>query len=245
MSAVVVTTLPPTDSCGAPERTTTQSDSTMSVLKRLRTRVRRHGLWRTGTNLLFVVLAERCGLKFSRRFEFDRREASMPGDLSNGFEWAIATCPDDLTAADRRFLHDYGEEAAFQSRLTDGHRCLIIRTTRGDLASVCWFGPVDDADEFGSDNGGIIERCFTRHDYRGLGLYPWSLRHIATSDDPEISMHSRRLFIECSPFNHASERGITRAGFIPLCTMLQLRGWVMFSRPVKSRSSQTDRMAVR
>lgn len=214
-----------------------------SALLRFRTRLRRLGMWKTFSYLLFVVLGERCGLQISCRFEFGRTAGRSPGLLPKGFEAAIASRPEDLTEKDRDFLRSYGEETTFLTRLDFGQRCLIVRTVQGELASVCWFRLCDDGDmplrmarvAVDSSNGlrpGIIERCFTRYEYRGLGLYPWALGHLATSGGPEINMHSRPVFVDCSPFNHASEAGITRAGFNPLCTTVRLGRSILFSRPV-------------
>lgn len=249
MSTDALMTTPPVRTCGSQSRTTGWFNSVRSVLHRLQTRIRCHGVCKTGTYLLFVVLAERCGLQLSRRFEFDRDAECSPGHPPDGFNWSVAGRPEHLTVRDRDFLRDYGEEKWFLTRLAEGERCLIIRTTSGDLASVCWFRTYNVADGMvasphaasatsNSNAAGIIQRCFTRYEYRGLDLYSWSLQHIASSDVPEIGMKLRRLFIECSPFNHASDRGITRAGFVPVSTMLSFRGAVWYSIPVKSTRIQ-------
>ena len=51
---------------------------------------------------------------------------------------------------------------------------------------------------------GMIDRCFTRHDYRGNGLYPWALRFIASSTTDKGTEDFSKLFIECSAFNYSS-----------------------------------------
>lgn len=224
-------------------RSECRARTSQSALFRFQTRLRRHGMWKTFSYLLFVVVGERCGLRMSCRFEFSRTAGCSPGPLPEGFAAAVACRPADLTPQDRDFLRSYGEESMFLTRLHSGQRCLILRTVQGDLASVCWFRLCDDGDlpsrmahapdeTSNCMRPGIIERCFTRYEYRGLGLYRWALQHIATSGDPKIDMHSRPIFVDCSPFNHASEAGITRAGFIPLRLTVRLGCSILFSRPV-------------
>lgn len=233
----------PDEVCEARPRTECLAKSSSSALLRFRTRIRRLGMWKTFSYLVFVVLGEKCGLRISCRFEFGRTASCTPRLLPAGFAATVATRPEDLTRRDRKFLRSYGEESTFLARLDAGLRCLIVRTVQGDLASVCWFRLCDDGDmpsrmahaPYETSNGtrpGIIERCFTRYEYRGLGLYRWALQHIATSRDPDINMHTRPVFVDCSPFNHASEAGITRAGFIPLSLTFSLGRLVLFNRPV-------------
>lgn len=243
MAADALMTTASHEGCEARPRTECLANSSSSALRRFRTRLRRLGLWKTFSYLVFVVLGERCGLRISCRFEFSRTAGRSPGFLSHGFDVAVACRPEDLTRRDRDFLQSYGEESTFLTRLDAGQRCLIVRSVEGELASVCWFRLCDGGDTPSrmahspdeASNGmrpGIIERCFTRYEYRGLGLYPWALHHIATSGDPKIDMHSRPIYVDCSPFNHASEAGITRAGFIPLCLTVRLGRSILFSRPV-------------
>lgn len=231
------------DGCKAQPFTKRLVSSSSSALLRFRTRLRHLGVWKTFSYLLFVVLGEKCGLRISCRFEFGRTAGRFPGLLREGFEATVASRPEDLTEKDWDFLRSYGEESTFLRRLDARQKCLIVRTVQGELASVCWFRWCDDGDmplrmaraTVDSSNGlrpGIIERCFTRYEYRGLGLYPWALCYLATSSDPEINMHSRPVFVDCSLFNHASEAGITRAGFDPLCLTVRLGRSILFSRPV-------------
>lgn len=243
MAADSLMTTAPTKGHRAGARTDCLANSSPSALLRFRTRLRRLGMWKTFSYLLVVVLGEKCGLRISCRFEFGRTAGRASGLLREGFEAAVASRPEDLTPRDRDFLRSYGEESTFLARLEARQRCMIVRTVQGELASVCWFRLCDGGDmplrmahvAVEPSNGmrpGIIERCFTRHEYRGLGLYPWALRHIATSRDPDINMHSRPVFVDCSPFNHSSEAGITRAGFNPVCMTLSLGRSILLSRPV-------------
>lgn len=252
MSADTLTTIPPAEGFGPKAQAGGECKRRVTVLHRLQTRIRRHGVWRTWLYLVFVVVGERCGVQFRRRFEFDRNTVRSPEDLPAGFQWSVASRPEHLTESDHAFLSDYGEHDCFPARLADRERCLIVRTTAGELASVCWFRTCDGAEQpvdsacsgkaaSTSGKAGIIERCFTRYEHRGLGLYRWSLQHIATSGSADIGMNSRRLLIECSPFNHASERGITRAGFRPAGTRLNLRIPFRFRKGISGSNPEVTR----
>tara|TARA_R110002072_G_scaffold282553_1_gene445536 strand:- start:6715 stop:7392 length:678 start_codon:yes stop_codon:yes gene_type:complete len=200
-------------------------NTSSSALQRLGVRVRRHGIRRTLSYLLFVVIGEKCGLQILRRFEFDRNSTGPTADMSDGFKVAILAQVDDLTSEDTAFLKKYGEWAAFLDRLNHGRKCLVLRSVEGQLACACWFGPLDES----SDSPGIIDHCFTRYEFRGRGLYAWAITHIATSDDANIGMRSRPVLIECSPFNHSSRQGIIKAGFVPKHESVQFLGRTVLS----------------
>lgn len=200
-------------------------NTSSSALQRFGVRVRRNGIRRTLSYLLFVVIGEKCGLKILRRFEFDRNSAGSTGDIPDGFKVAIFAQVDDLTSEDTAFLKRYGEWAAFLERFDYGRKCLALSTIEGLLACVCWFGPLDES----STSPGIIDHCFTRYEFRGRGLYAWAIAQIATSDDANIEMRSRPVLIECSPFNHSSRQGIIKAGFSSKRTTVFLLGKTILS----------------
>ena len=195
-------------------------NASSSALQRFGVRVRRSGIRRTLSYLLFVVIGEKCGLKIQRRFEFDRNATASTADMPRGFQVAILAQVDDLTSEDTAFLKKYGEWVAFLDRFNDRRKCLVLRSIEGQLACACWFGPLDES----SNSPGIIDHCFTRYEFRGRGLYAWAIEHIATSDDANIGMRSRPVLIECSPFNHSSRQGIIKAGFISIRTTVFLLG---------------------
>lgn len=204
------------------------NDIPTSAVQRFAVRVRRSGLRRTLTYLLFVVIGEKFGLKIQRQFEFDRDATGPAVELPEQFTFRVLKTVDDLTDEDREFLQSYGEWSAFLDRLSHGRRCLVIHSTEGQLACACWFGSLDEPNEE-SSSAGIIDHCFTRYEFRGLGLYPSAIRHIAISSDVNIGMQSRRLVIECSRFNHSSYQGIIKAGFVPKRDTLQVLGRTIVS----------------
>jgi len=193
-------------------------NTSSSALQRLGVRVRRNGIRRTLSYLLFVVIGEKCGLRIQRRFEFDGNSTGPTAEIPGGFKVAILAQVDDLTSEDTEFLKRYGEWSAFLDRFKYGRKCLVLQTSEGQLACACWFGSLDES----SNSPGIIDHCFTRYEFRGRGLYAWAIAHIATSDDANIGMRSRPVLIECSPFNHSSRQGIIKAGFVPKYTTVFL-----------------------
>ncbi len=196
-----------------------------SALERFEARVRRHGIRRTLSYLLLVVIGERCGLQILRRFEFGRNMTGPTAEIPAGFQVAVLTQVDDLTSEDSEFLKQYGEWTAFVDRFKYGRKCLVLRSVEGPLACVCWFGPLNES----SDSPAIIDHCFTRYEFRGRGLYAWAITHIATSDDANIGMRSRPVLIECSRFNHSSRQGIIKAGFVPKHESIQFLGRTVLS----------------
>lgn len=196
-----------------------------SIFSRVKTRLGRNGLSRTFNYVLFVVFLERCGVRVNAEFILDPTSVDADPTTLEGFTLEALSQMEQLSDSDREFLRDYGEETAFGDRFVRGQTCLIVRAKKGDIAGACWYGPVESGDD---RRDGMIDHCFTRHEYRGKGLYPWALRHIAattTRQDPGVFS---KLYIECSVFNYSSAAGIRKAGFVPTESALNIGNRTLF-----------------
>lgn len=190
-----------------------------SIFSKIKTRLGRNGLGRTFKYIFFVVFLERCGIRVNDEFMLDSTSADAEPTTLEGFFLDTLDQMEQLSDSDRGFLRDYGEEAAFEHRFVQGRRCLIVRAENGDIGGACWYGPLKPSDDH---HGGMIDHCFTRHEYRGKGVYPWALRHIASTTTRRDTGMFAKLYIECSSFNYSSAAGIRKAGFVPTESRLSI-----------------------
>tara|TARA_R110002072_G_scaffold302100_1_gene483899 strand:- start:62404 stop:62985 length:582 start_codon:yes stop_codon:yes gene_type:complete len=177
----------------------------------VKARLGRHGVGRTLNYIFFVVCLERCGIRINNEFILDPSSAGADPTTKDGFALEKLTSMEQLSDSDVDFLGNYGELSAFGNRFARGQICLIVRADNGDLAGAYWYGPRESD---GISRDGMIDHCFTRHDYRGHGLYPWALRYIASTTSGQGGDDFSRLYIECSAFNYSSAAGIRKAGFV-------------------------------
>lgn len=190
-----------------------------SIFNRIKARFARSGVGRTLKYIVFVVFFERCGVFVNNEFILDPSSVAAEPTTKDGFTLETLTSMEQLSSSDVEFLNIYGELEAFDNRFTRRQTCLIVRARNGDLAGACWYGPLQPDD---SSRDGMIDHCFTRHEYRGNGLYPWALRFIASSTTGKGTEGFSKLFIECSAFNYSSAAGIRKAGFVPSASALMI-----------------------
>jgi hypothetical protein len=196
-----------------------------SILSKLKARFGRNGVGRTLKYIVFVVFLERCGVFVNDEFILDPSSVDTDPTAKDGFTLETLTSTEQLSDSDIEFLGDYGELSAFGDRFARGQTCLIVRADNGDLAGAYWYGPLKSD---GSSRDGTIDHCFTRHDYRGNGLYPWALRTIASSTTGKNAEGFSKLYIECSAFNYSSAAGIRKAGFVHSESVLTIGNRVIF-----------------
>jgi len=96
----------------------------------------------------------------------------------------------------------------------------------GDLAHISW---AYTAKEYGCEpyvrfrlgtGEAEIVNCYTDEAYRGKGLYPYAIRLIA---EQLLSHGIKRVFMNITPDNEASRRGIIKAGLISYGKVLHWR----------------------
>jgi len=83
-----------------------------------------------------------------------------------------------------------------------------------EIAGICWSrSGLTRADYFIplKTNDANILSCFVFPKFRGRGIYPATLKHIASTLKDHDGI--RRVFIDCKSWNYPSIRGIEKAGF--------------------------------
>jgi GNAT superfamily N-acetyltransferase len=196
-----------------------------SIFSRVKTRLGRNGLSRTFKYIFFVVLLERCGVQVNDQFILDPTSVDVEPTTLEGFALEALNQMEQLSDSDRDFLRAYGEAAAFENRFARGQTCLVVRAEDGDIAGACWYGPLESGDD---RRDGMIDHCFTRHEYRGKGLYPWALRHIAVTTTKRDTGIFAKIYTECSAFNYSSAAGIRKAGFVPTESSINVGNRTLF-----------------
>jgi hypothetical protein len=203
-------------------------------LFRLKDRVRAQGLWATLTYLFVTGLAEAFGLRIHHVF------STAAGDYSRergaGFHFEAPHDLSELSAADREALSGYGRETFLRDiarQLKRGQRCVVTRI-EGRLAGMAW---VTRSKSYAPNLGRravLIEWCFTLPEFRGRGAYPAMLQYALS---PKISgvTPGEAVFVESSITNSSSVRGIMKAGFHRIGTII---GWGRHSRflPIGKRA---------
>jgi CelD/BcsL family acetyltransferase involved in cellulose biosynthesis len=140
-----------------------------------------------------------------------------------------------LASAHPDFL-DSGKLHQAKSRLKAGNELYIVRRS-GELVHLAWLGmreTITAEYEVGPDCRldlgeltGVIFDCWTPEPMRGQGIYPAALRALTL-----IGLdRSSKVWIYCLKNNHASRRGIEKAGFLLRHRMGSLK---ILSRRVQS-----------
>lgn len=124
----------------------------------------------------------------------------------------------------------YAINRKLYDRFRQGYRLFALQKDRVLVSfawavqkSEQWIGEVDQTAKASCEALWIID-CVTPGKHRGQGFYPDLLRKIATRHNVE------RVFIYCLAGNEASRRGIVKAGFQPLGTIVHFFGLARLSR---------------
>ena len=196
-----------------------------STFNKVKNRLERNGLSRTLKYIIFVVFLERFGIRINSEFILDTVLVDVEPAVLDGFTLEAVNTMEQLSDSDREFLREYGEDTAFEYRFSHGRTCLIVRAENEEIAGAYWYGPLQSNDD---RRGGMIDHCFTRHEYRGKGLYPWALRQIVATTTHRDTGAFSTFYIECSAFNYSSEAGIRKAGFVPNGSALTIGNCTLF-----------------
>lgn len=177
-------------------------------------RVRRVGMMKTMVHVLITVFLERLGVHFEVVFT-RALDAGNEVKAPDGFSIALLSEPAQLTTIDRAALRGYGGELLlheFESSLSAGRACIVIRASETGIASACWLERRDKYPPFATSPAILISRCFTMPVFRGRGLYTHALKSVDALLGPNMTDASR-AFIKCSVGNSSSRAGIEKAGF--------------------------------
>jgi hypothetical protein len=178
-------------------------------------RISRWGLLRTFSYYLFGVAADKVGIRLWDAYEYPQHAATIP-KLSVA-TFAMLNSMADWTPRDLELLNEYQGISLlplYEGFFADGDKCAVARWENTELACVCWSHPTKEYPLAPGTKVFLIKNCFTLPQYRGQGLYPTTLNFACStlrlSERPPV-----RIFVDCSAFNFASQKGILKAGFKP------------------------------
>lgn len=144
-------------------------------------------------------------------YEYDIRQAERIASDSPGQSSIRRGSVEDLARNSSRFDPPPWE---FQCHIYDRVKEFYVAVSeRREIEHISWVYYTDDPNRFISLRSGEaeIKYCLTLPECRGRGLYPRVLKTIASQ---LLRQGVRRVFICVNADNHASIRGVMKAGFV-------------------------------
>lgn len=194
----------------------------MLIFRKIWQRFRIFGLIPTLEYLFFTVFLEK--IDFHIDIVYSIQPESIQTVKLQGFSFRLIHSVTDISDSDTQALKEYGGIElvnGFSTSLAEGEICALGYFGQ-ELGCVCWARAIDGHDLTGRQDGFIIWRCFTLPRLRGHGMYPKTLKFLCYKLN---EMSSIPILIECSLFNHASIKGIEKAGFKFIGKVLRFRKW--------------------
>jgi hypothetical protein len=186
-----------------------------------RERISKWGPLRALGYYLFGVAADKVGIRFWDAFEYPQHATAIPA--SSVATFSMLESMSGWTPRDLDLLNEYESISLltlYEGYFADGDKCAVARWEGTELACVCWIHPTTDYPLAPGIKVVLIKNCFTLPQHRGQGLYPTTLAFACSSlrlsERPAV-----RIFVDCSAFNFASQRGILKAGFKPAGRILR------------------------
>lgn len=199
-----------------------ESIPTSTIGKRLRTRTLHWGWLRTLAYYMFAVIPEKLGVTVLRVYEFVG--PTMPPTYSHGVTFSILRSPVDLTVHDHELMgqrQDVPEFKRFVEFMRGNTISIVARWHTTKLVSIGYVDNTTDYPPAGGNRSYFIHNCFTLLDYRGQGIYPQLLFFACNHLRSGIG-NSYPIYVDCSFVNYASIRGIEKAGFARVGTMIKV-----------------------
>ena len=190
-------------------------------------------------------MPEKFGIKFLSAFEY----TGPPGQAlqSSHATFTLLESVEDWSACDLEVLGEFLSEKdlqLFREFFARGDKCAVARCDDGQLACICWIEETTKYCLARGCRGFVIHNCSTSPNHRGKGLYPQTLSYVCNY--LQSQPNGTRVFIDCSAVNYASKRGIQKAGFTPIGTILKAfrRTWHWrnhFSTIIRERNAVSAR----
>jgi hypothetical protein len=185
------------------------------------------GLRRTFSYYVLTVGAEKLGIRFQEVLEYSNAPSPITAATAVAFD--VVNSMSNWSASDLASLNVYGGDALrqeFTDAFRRGEKCAVARWGGVDLGCVCWLANTSQYFLAVGQSATLIQRCFTLPQHRGKALYPQTLA-FAIEYLMATEQRSHRIFIECSKFNYASQKGIRQAGFVPVAQTISAfnRSW--------------------
>lgn len=143
-------------------------------------------------------------------------ELSDLKDFKNSQELIFRDLKEDDFEFSKIFKHKNRKER-YLKNLENGFRCKGYVTTDNEVAFYLWYTTGNMAPWFKGmelylpENDVYIWDCRTAEQWQRKGLYCMALQNISS----EVLKRSKRVLIDCSNSNIASQKGILNAGFYP------------------------------
>ncbi len=105
-----------------------------------------------------------------------------------------------------------------EDRFSDGNTCFLVMNSNGQVLNYSWVcyqvRDIECVEKIIKlkDWEAFIFNCYTFKEYRGLSIYPWTLVEMQTHLK---SRGYKKVYVDSSPKNKPSVKGIEKAGFIP------------------------------
>ena len=187
---------------------------------RQRVRFSEWGLLRTIGYYVFGVAPDKLGIKLLSAFELTSQPSKILPSPQTSFSFLASE--EDWSADDLKVMREFLSERdlqLFRAFAARGDKCVVARCDGGQLASLCWIEETTRYCFARDCRGFVIHNAYTSPQYRGKGLFPQTLVYACRClRDSEST--SARIFVDCSVVNYPSKRGIQKAGFTPIGTIL-------------------------
>jgi hypothetical protein len=174
-------------------------------------RVRRHVGARGLAGALVPALLWRLRVHL---FASYRHRGGLAGDPDSSDHIERLTRPNELSAADRGALREYGGDvllARVEKRFAQGDWVAVARRD-GALACCCWVHETSTYPPGAQGAAAFLQGAFTLEPFRGKGLFPRTLLFVVRVLEQERP--GRPVYIEAALDNLSSRRAIEKAGFV-------------------------------
>lgn len=193
-----------------------------SFWTRQKQRISTLGLLRT-IGYYIAAVAERVGIGLLLSFEYGGNPSAAS---SPNVTFVIIKSMSDWTDADLQALRsEYSSTQIefFHVLFARGDKCVVAKWAHTEVACVGWIEKSSSYIFSKGRPGFRIHACYTFPSYRGRGLYPQTLAFACKY--LQSNSKSSPIFIDTSLLNHASIKGIGRAGFVPIGKFVTVRNW--------------------
>lgn len=195
------------------------------MYKKLIDRIKHQGFFSTVNYFLFTVGGEKLGIEIIIKYLFSGDAAEKSVDENIKIYGKKSDIPfsylDELTqACGERFSQ------SVEQKLSRGEK-LAIGISEGHAASISWMKKLN---ENKNEVFWLINGCLTLPSYRGLKLYPRSIKQL-TKLAFELTQTEQKtnVLIESSIANKASIKGITQCGFRKFGYSINYKDKTLFS----------------
>lgn len=200
----------------------------VNLYKKFKDRVKNQGLFSALSYFLLTVGGEKLGIEVVRLFVFKPKLIKFT--IERNIQ--VFNCFSDIP---RHLLKELDESCGlrFSSNAADKLEksgVLAVGFVDNHAASIAWLKKTNYVNSGVPSYGWIIHGCLTFPQYRGLGLYPNSVKTlcnyvIENTNNSKVS----DVFIESSVANSASISGITQCNFEHFKTLIRYNDKAIYS----------------